>query len=73
MKIHEYQAKNILKQYDIPIQDGYTLDDINDAFLASLIDYSPNLTTIHLGLHSHYKIGILNFPILIFLFFFLMN
>tara|TARA_B100001142_G_scaffold171985_1_gene171494 strand:+ start:3910 stop:5085 length:1176 start_codon:yes stop_codon:yes gene_type:complete len=31
MKIHEYQAKNILKKYNIPIQDGYTISDINDA------------------------------------------
>lgn len=27
MKIHEYQAKDILKKYGIPIQDGYVLDD----------------------------------------------
>ena len=31
MKIHEYQAKSILKKYNIPIQDGYTLDNIKDA------------------------------------------
>ena len=30
MKIHEYQAKSILKKYNIPIQDGYTLDNIKD-------------------------------------------
>jgi len=27
MKIHEYQAKNILKQYNIPIQDGIVVTD----------------------------------------------
>ena len=27
MKIHEYQAKEILEQYDIPIQGGIVLDD----------------------------------------------
>ncbi|HEY5621206.1 MAG TPA: ADP-forming succinate--CoA ligase subunit beta [Pontiella sp.] len=27
MKIHEYQAKEILKRYGIPIQDGVTIDD----------------------------------------------
>ena len=31
MKIHEYQAKSILKGYNIPIQDGYIIEDINDA------------------------------------------
>ena len=31
MKIHEYQAKSILKKYNIPIQDGFTLDNIKDA------------------------------------------
>ncbi|MAZ61391.1 MAG: ADP-forming succinate--CoA ligase subunit beta [Candidatus Marinimicrobia bacterium] len=31
MKIHEYQAKSILKKYNIPIQDGYTLNNIQDA------------------------------------------
>ena len=31
MKIHEYQAKNILKEYAIPIQDGYVITNIDDA------------------------------------------
>ena len=31
MKIHEYQAKSILKGYGIPIQDGYIIENINDA------------------------------------------
>ena len=31
MKIHEYQAKSILKQYNIPIQDGYVIENIDDA------------------------------------------
>ena len=31
MKIHEYQGKNIFKSYGIPIQDGYVIEDINDA------------------------------------------
>ena len=31
MKIHEYQAKKILKDYSIPIQDGYTIERIEDA------------------------------------------
>jgi succinyl-CoA synthetase beta subunit len=31
MKIHEFQAKAILKKYGIPIQDGYVIENINDA------------------------------------------
>ena len=31
MKIHEYQGKQILKKFNVPIQDGYTLNDIADA------------------------------------------
>ncbi len=35
LKIHEYQAKNILKKYQVPIQDGYTTEKKED--IASLI------------------------------------
>ena len=28
MKIHEFQAKELLKGYGIPIQDGVTIDDL---------------------------------------------
>ena len=31
MKIHEYQAKSLLKKYDIPIQDGYVIENIDNA------------------------------------------
>ena len=31
MKIHEYQAKTLLKKYDIPIQDGYVIENIENA------------------------------------------
>ena len=31
MKIHEYQGKKILKDFDVPIQDGYIIEDINTA------------------------------------------
>lgn len=30
MKIHEYQAKDLLKSYHIPIQDGHLLEDIEN-------------------------------------------
>jgi succinyl-CoA synthetase beta subunit len=31
MKIHEYQAKELLKGYGIPIQDGVTIEDLGQA------------------------------------------
>jgi succinyl-CoA synthetase beta subunit len=31
MKIHEYQAKELLKGYGIPIQDGVTIEEIGEA------------------------------------------
>jgi succinyl-CoA synthetase beta subunit len=31
MKIHEYQAKELLKNYGIPVQDGVTIDDLAQA------------------------------------------
>ena len=31
MKIHEYQGKQILKSYNIPIQDGLVVTDIEKA------------------------------------------
>ena len=30
MKIHEYQAKELFKQFNIPVQDGYIIDDLKD-------------------------------------------
>ena len=31
MKIHEYQGKKILNNFNVPIQDGYIIEDINQA------------------------------------------
>ena len=31
MKIHEYQGKKILNQFNVPIQDGYIIEDISSA------------------------------------------
>ena len=30
MKIHEYQAKEILKKFNVPIQEGYAIDSSKD-------------------------------------------
>jgi len=55
MKIHEYQAKNILKQYNIPIQDGYTLTDINEAektILKVQEDFKTNDFVVKAQIHA---------------------
>ena len=31
MKIHEYQAKQILKEFNVPIQDGYIIEDASQS------------------------------------------
>ena len=31
MKIHEYQGKKILRDFGVPIQDGYIIEDISTA------------------------------------------
>ena len=30
MKIHEYQAKEVLKKFNVPVQDGIAIKDLND-------------------------------------------
>jgi len=30
MKIHEYQAKEVLKKYNVPVQDGIAIKDISE-------------------------------------------
>ena len=34
MKIHEFQAKELLKRYSIPIQDGLTIESADQAEIA---------------------------------------
>ena len=55
MKIHEYQAKNILKKYNIPIQDGYTISNINDAektILKVQEDFDTNDFVVKAQIHA---------------------
>jgi len=55
MKIHEYQAKKILKKYNIPIQDGYTISDINDAektILKVQEDFETNDFVVKAQIHA---------------------
>ena len=43
MNLHEYQAKELLNTYGVPIQRGYTLSDIED------LDYISNKLSIETG------------------------
>ena len=55
MKIHEYQAKNILKKYNIPIQDGYTISNINEAeqtILKVQKDFNTNDFVVKAQIHA---------------------
>ena len=55
MKIHEYQAKEILKKYGIPIQDGVVVEDINQAEAAIdqvASDFNTNQFVIKAQIHA---------------------
>ena len=43
MNLHEYQAKELLNTYSVPIQRGYTLSDIKD------LDYISNKLSTETG------------------------
>ena len=34
MNLHEYQAKDLLKKYQVPVQEGVAVDNVNDAVAA---------------------------------------
>ena len=55
MKIHEYQAKDILKKYGIPIQDGLILDseaDIENTIKAVQEQFSTNQMVVKAQIHA---------------------
>ena len=55
MKIHEYQAKSLLKKYNIPIQDGVTIDSPSEAEGAIKQvseDYSTDQFVIKAQIHA---------------------
>ena len=55
MKIHEYQAKSLLKKYNIPIQDGVTMDCLSKAEGAIKQvseDYSTDQFVIKAQIHA---------------------
>lgn len=54
MKIHEYQAKEILKKYEVPIQDGIAIKDISefDAAISQLQSRGINQFVIKSQIHA---------------------
>ena len=48
MKIHEYQAKELLKKYHIPIQDGVVCESENQ-IESSINEVSPQLIQTNLS------------------------
>ena len=55
MKIHEYQGKRILKDFDVPIQDGYIIEDINiaeDTIKKVQKDFNTNDVVVKAQIHA---------------------
>jgi succinyl-CoA synthetase beta subunit len=55
MKIHEYQGKALLKKYNVPIQDGYVVEDLSQ--LESTIesvrkDFSSDAVVVKAQIHA---------------------
>ena len=55
MKIHEYQGKTLLKQYNVPIQDGYVVENLSH--LESTIesvrkDFSSDAVVVKAQIHA---------------------
>ncbi|MAX10419.1 MAG: ADP-forming succinate--CoA ligase subunit beta [Candidatus Marinimicrobia bacterium] len=55
MKIHEYQAKKILKNFNVPIQDGYLIENIsNSREIISKVqkDFSSEAVVVKAQIHA---------------------
>ena len=55
MKIHEYQAKKILKYFNVPIQDGYLIENIsNSREIVSKVqkDFSSEAVVVKAQIHA---------------------
>ena len=55
MKIHEYQAKEVLKKYGIPVQDGYVLteeSDIESTIDKVAADFKANQFVVKAQIHA---------------------
>ena len=55
MKIHEYQGKQLLKEYHVPIQDGYVIDDIKlaeDTIKKVQLDFNTKDVIVKAQIHA---------------------
>ena len=55
MKIHEYQAKEILKKFNIPIQEGYAIDnskDIDSTIKKVQADFNSEAVVVKAQIHA---------------------
>ena len=55
MKIHEYQGKALLKKYNVPIQDGYVVEDLSqlESTIASVRkDFSSDAVVVKAQIHA---------------------
>ena len=53
MKIHEYQAKEILRKYQISVPNGYVIDNQNDRYQAKEIYHKLNSSVIVVKAQIH--------------------
>ena len=55
MKIHEYQAKEILKKFNVPIQEGYAIDnsrDIDSTIKKVQTDFNSEAVIVKAQIHA---------------------
>ena len=58
MNIHEYQAKELLKQYEIAIQDGVVLSDASEAAdTITAVQQQFNTQAVVIKAQIHAEIG----------------
>ena len=60
MKIHEYQGKKIFSDYDMPVQNGYTFDNIDKAEEVIKITINKDETVAIIGPTGSGKTTIIN-------------
>ena len=55
MKIHEYQGKKIFSDYDMPVQDGYTFENIHEAkkvIKKVMVDFKTSDVVVKAQIHA---------------------
>jgi succinyl-CoA synthetase beta subunit len=55
MNLHEYQAKELLKKYNVPVQDGFacgSVHDVEDAYRQVKTQFGSNFAVIKAQIHA---------------------